>query len=643
MFPLRLLIAEQCNNMTARGLAEALTHFPNIAYLDLSFNSSARDHSILSKLNDMPSLNILRLRHCLLKDQDIEVLGAAIGLRVRSLDLRNNHLTDASIRTLLHHCFRARGSRSRASSGVEVEDSADWPAGFARPDVNILDEFRDQTLNERFVKRLTSGVINRLPSQDLRQSGVTHLYIAHNQLSVEGVSSLIKQAQLYVLDVGSFHTWKLLEPRATSSSSPSKPVSYLVSLPGAERLPPVLEDFGKDLTFLRLNHSVVTQEAASKDEPTTPNVTELEVSTARSELDSIPTTAELPIEDPAPRYELPGDAMQIVLTLAMGAKPSADDIEQGPDVRREGAFAPEAVANADEEEAEPVLTATGLGTTAQAMNGIGPSAIQEPVVPDLQSLFKNLTGTDDYLTPFEEQLQSLRSQRAHKPHGLLPGMLPRLRTLVLTGVPCFDRSGVIDFLISFIEACALEDETTKLQAQFANDTLRIPSSSNAAHRTFPLRRIILEMSPPGSTPQSLLSASKTKSSTEDPDSEAFWSAQENDFSFFDDDEECGLPARERQQFPLSALSEKMVMPTDEHGSIPTLQNPQDRHPATDVVQELARFRKDRKAAYENAVKSGKSYVEGHWSGEIQIIRGHAKPSDHIDYYGNVYERGGVYR
>lgn len=664
-FALRLLIAAQCENMTSSSLGEALKHFSSLAYVDLSNNVSARDPSVLSQLQYMSYLQVLRLRNCQLRDPDMEVLAASIGLRVRSLDVRGNWLTDASVRTLLQHCFdvtegsnRSLGSRPRASSGAAIEDWADWPSGIARPDAKILDEFRDESLNKRFVRRLTAGIVTRLPSQDLHHAGITHLYIADNHLSVEGVASLIRSKQLYVLDVGCFDTSKVLnQPRVLSSSSPPTSRGHRIFLPGAEKLAPVLEEYGKNLTYLRLHHSVVTKTALIKDENTSSKATELEGESHRQELDSAIRTFELAIDDPAPRYELPGDAVHIVLSPAVGNKPTLDETDQAPIVRHGSTFAPEVVEAVTNEHEPQVLTTTGLETVAQAVNVIG---TYEP--RDYAMFETAIQGKDkavNVVVNIQKKRDDLRSQQDEKPHGLLPGVLPQLRTIVLTGVPCNDRSGVVDFLVGFIRACASESAIAELQAGLDTAALKVSRGPHprlikrGARDIFGLQRIILEMDPSSSTslgpnsprtPITPQRSFRTRSSTEDADSEALWSAQENDFSFFDDDEECGLPSKENLHFPLSTLSEKVVIPADDDAlsPLPTLQNPPTTDSGTDVVQELARFRKDRKAAHESALSLGTRQADGYWPGEVKIVRWNARASHQADYYGNIYDQG-IYR
>ena len=666
-FALRLLIAAQCKNMTSSSLAEALKHFSSLAYVDLSNNVSARDPSVLAQLQYMSYLQVLRLRNCQLRDSDMEVLAASIGLCVRSLDVRGNRLTDASVRTLLQHCFdvtersnRSLGSRPRASSGAVIEDWADWPSGIARPDAKILDEFRDESLNEHFVRRLTAGIVTRLPSQDLQHAGITHLYVAENHLSVEGVASLIKSKQLYVLDVGNFDTSKILnQPRGLSSSSSPTSRGHRIFLPGAEKLAPVLEECGKNLTYLRLHHSVVTKASPTKDENTPSRATELEGNNHRQELDSAIRTFELPTDDPVPRYELPGDAVHIVLYPAVGDKPTVDETDEVPIVRRGSVLAPEVVEAVTDEDEPPVLTATGLETMAQAVNGIGTYEPGEYATSE--TTIQGKERAVNAMANIQKERDDLLSQQGKKLHGLLPGVLSQLRTIVLTGVPCNDKSGVVDFLVGFVRACASEAAIAELQAGRETAALKVSRLSHpemmkrGARDIFGLQRIILEMGPQGSPSTSLEPNSlrtpitphrsfRTKSSTEDADSEALWSAQENDFSFFDDDEECGLPSKERLHFPLSTLSEKVVMPADDDAlsPLPTLQNPPTTDAGTDVVQELTKFRKDRKAAYEGALSLGTRQVDGYWPGEVKIVRWNARGNNRADYYGNIYDQG-IYR
>jgi hypothetical protein len=258
---------------------------------------------------------------------------------------------------------------------------------------------------------------------------------------------------------------------------------------------------------------------------------------------------------------------------------------------------------------------------------------------------------------------------------------------VLTEVPTVDTAEgtIITALQKFISDCALEAELANKQAAIEFPTIYTagkPRSQADTHRSkelFALRQIVLELSPhanlsnvrrrrPSDSAGSPVSpATPTfgprvngfnqpeRSSTGDPDTEAFWKAQENDFSFFDE-EECGQPLRDpSRRLPRRAVEEKMALtpdteemdllsPTRSAGfqsvSSPTLQPPESE--GRDVVAELARWRRDKKLLAQRLGRDA-GLVPGHWKGEIKIVRPEfSKQKGYVDWYGNYYEKG-VYR
>lgn len=616
---------------------------------------------------------MLKLRSVHLRDEDVDILAEAIGIKVRSLDVQGNHLTDRSVRTLLTSCFQAgsdtsesSNGRQRAISNLAVED---WPSGFVRPDPAVLDEFKDESYDERFVRRLTSGVISRLPYEDMSHSGITHLYIANNNLTVEGLAALVRSGKLRVLDAG-FVNKTVHGPVSEASPSLSPFDARHIRLPGVEKLTSILSKHAQDMTSLRLHHAVITKAAPLKDEGSPVAPCELsaketrhelngpvssELDAASYELDATPPLYELEIQAPEPRYELPGDSTHLYVSPPIGDKPTLSKEESQPEARRGSVFAPEPLEPEEsDEDVAPVLTATGLGSVAQAVNGVnGPSQAMGAASNGRFGIGRESAKLR--ITLIEKQRQELRSNRLDKPHGLIPGMLPKLRTLTLTNVPCFDSTGqVVDALIQFIKDCASEAELANLQARLEVDPVRKPGERHSKHNRhtareiFALRYVALEMAP-AISPITLNTTSKlvnrTKSSTEDADSEAFWSAAENDFTFFDNDEECGLPSIDTDTYvPNSALSEKIMMPADgsQPDILPPLQTTEHKDAPVDVVQALARFRKERKAAYEKAVERGLLHFDGYWPGEVKVVRGH-HAGGKMDYYGNHFEKGGIYR
>ncbi|KAL9098784.1 MAG: hypothetical protein Q9187_009599, partial [Circinaria calcarea] len=369
------------------------------------------------------------------------------------------------------------------------------------------------------------------------------------------------------------------------------------------------------------------------------------------ELEANPLIYEMGDNNGTPRFELPGDPIHVVVSQAVGRKPLPTPEEQASsNVRRGSIYAPEPVIRHDGNQAQgrssPLLDAKGVDKVVQAVNEV--SGEEQESTDSLTSSSQGKTidtrpvREDSWLTltSVKERRRNLRSGNNDEAQGLLPGALPALRLLTLTDVPCIDKDHhVIDALKRFLQNCAEEVKLAELQASIEQKTLYSPGTFRSVYQhyrlceLFALQSLVLEMAAPeydnASSFKSITlpksssesSAGHSRSSTEDPDTEAFWAAQQNDFSFFGD-EECGLPAEEPgMHFPLSTLLEKVAMPTDRlhPGDLPTLQQPSNSHLGVDVVQELAKFRRERKAAYERALTLGEKYVDGYWPGEVKII------------------------
>ena len=699
IFPMRLLIATRCANTTSAGLAEALLHWPRLVFLDLSETLAARDHGMLSSLRYMEGLQVLKLRQVGLRDDDVEVLADAIGIRVRSLDLRNNRISDTSVRKLLNNCFNSSPNVHPSERTVPVGPlnaaDEDWPSFFPRPNSLLLDIFRGDDLDKRFVGWLTKGVVSRLPNEDLPRSGLTHLYIANNFITVEGVASLLMSQDLNFLDAGTVDTAKALW-RPGIQSSNSRHLQQSLALPGAEKLIPVLEKYArKNLTCLRIHHRIVSERAPGKGYDTLAielsaenTIPTTEVSAHETglyelsayeapvyQLDASAPVYELAENSMTPRYELPGDPTHFLVSPPINQKPSMTSEERDSiKMNRGSIFAPEpiCVTNGHEDNdvrLPAVLTESGLQSPAQDFKSTPFRSSNEiDAAPSRASVMDTPNkDTGEDVASVVQRRDKLRTRMEDQSRGLLPGALPALRSLILTDVPCRDSGGhVVEYLKKFISDCAEEANLANLQATLEHNSFYVYGKPRSAHHQyralglFSLEHIILEMAPArGSIPCAPESSptrgsvsddslfNRSKSSTEDADTEAFWNAQANDFSFFGD-EECGLPAAEPGlHFPLSALSEKMVLPAggSRQERLPTLQRPVQPEIGVDVVQELAKFRKERKAAHECAVAMGEKHVEGYWPGEVKVIRhqvNKAYRSKNIDWYGNYFEKG-IYR
>jgi hypothetical protein len=241
---LRLLRADREPNTTSTGLVEALGHFRNLVYLDLSYTATAKDPVVLKALALLGDLLVLKMRGVRMRDQGVEVLTSSIGVRVRVLDLRDNLVTDDGVRSLID------GSVVAADGGGGDEDQG----GGIRlgPEESILsaESLRSEDLDGRIVEQLRQPYSRHPAFEYLPHAGVTHLMVAGNRLTADGLARLLESKRMNVLDAGSVD---VEESGSEMSSSAGRLIPILVT------------SAAKSLTYLRVSHSVVTEDAHIMD------------------------------------------------------------------------------------------------------------------------------------------------------------------------------------------------------------------------------------------------------------------------------------------------------------------------------------------------------------------------------------------
>lgn len=653
-FGLRLLDASRCPNVTSSGLAQALKRFESLMYLDLSHTYPARDISVMESLRKISGLQVLKLRGISLRDEEIEVLAWAIGRRVRSLDLRDNHVTDSGIRMLLDGCFSAHSSSPRHGDG-SVPRGARSPSLLPYLGAEMLETYQSEEFEGFLRGTFTGAFVSRLAIEDAPEGGITHLYISNNKVTVEGASGLIRSGRLHVLDVGTVEG--AIERHLSVPGDEKSKADW--QLPGAEKLTPVLYDHAKDgLTYLKVDHSIITKdvpnacpdqvvpgrvELADNALPAMPHAaTEIEGSRVT------PDTFELPTDEQTPRYELEADPMQWVV---IPAEPETTE------ARRGSAIAPEVCDNlADEMDTmkllspmpslgEGTLTTTGVETFSTV------SSVGTPISTSAPQFSLRPRSFSGVVTERTARLNAHRSVS----HNLHPAMLPHLRTLVITNFPPFSTSKEpTDRLIRFIKNCAQEAQLAHAQAKLDYSLPpgrkgQTTALRHSAHRIFALKRIILEMAPERAN-DSFGQASPwqhltTRSMTEDRDSEVLWSAAETDFSFFGEEDECAFPSIESGRFAVTSAEKEVDFGNVALSTPRPTKSPE--QPRIDNVALLSAFRQERKLAHQRSLAAGvlEPETEGFWEGAIQVVRPSRgfRDGEELDYYGNKFEKNYLYR
>ena len=665
-FGLRLLDASRCSNVTSSSLAQALGRFEGLLYLDLSFTYAARDPVVIKTFRRFSGLQVLKLRAISLLDDAVDVLGRSIARRVRSLDLRDNHLSDRGVRTLLNECFIVGGV-----DGNAMETAQRSPALLPYMGSDMLNIYQAEDFESFIRSAFTGRFVGRLAFEDAPEGGITHLYIGGNEISVEGVSGLLRSGRLHVLDA------QAVQSGVGRHLSKSSKIDFdsRKTMPGVEKLTPLLSKYASHcITFLRMEHSLITKDS--------PNTHEEEIIQGRCELSDTPLPdypcdaaelgvtaiqpefSELP-EAQTPKFELPGDPMQFVVSPAANDPQHRIEDDELPSngPRRGGAFAPEVVDSLSAEtDPRTLLSPVSALEENTVMNG---SSTTTPVSPasSAPSPF-SVSGPSNtafrprsYSSVADERRARLNAHMAKK-HSLHPAMLPHLNTLVLTEVsPSSTDREISDRLIYFIRQCAEEAWLAKSQAKL--DYALPPGRSGhaaalkqSADRIFALKRLVLELGHEQNTRRSSRASGwqhmSTKSMTEDRDSETLWSAAETDFSFFGE-EDYSFPSLDSGSYAHSQRpSEKEV--SFDNGEVSRKSNARTKpheQPRFGTVALVSAFRKERKLAHQRSIAAGvvDPETEGYWEGIVQVVRPGSglRADEEVDYYGNRFENGYLYR
>jgi hypothetical protein len=614
-------------------------------------------------------LRVLNLEGLGLRDAEFSIVASSVGTRVRSLNVNNNNLTDTSARLLLDHCLK------ETAIPAHVTRSPLPPVEHGRLSGD-LDALESEDLVSHLRQRLTRGFVGSLAIEESRGLGVTHLYLSRNSVTVEGITGLLRSKRLRILDVGVLPA-VIMRPVQPSYED----IDGSMNLPGVAKMTPVLSEFASDkIKYLRVNYQIVTEDAPA-DAVLSPraeldgdlglytpaDALELEASEQQLPLPELNSTESAVLElpgSPAFPIELPGSFPADVSSTRfdpcqMARTPSIKVTHEAQQVKRGAAYAPEPVfVDSPMSPMSPFLPMDELQRMHSTRNSSpDPSAALSPILTEsYNNVPKGSAGrrSRHNSTHVVEDRRARLELRQSQENRLHPGMLPNVHTLVLTDVPTFTKDrNLVNRLIQYIKDAAEEASIAK---QRAKHTYMLPPgrSRNVAEREyarnlFALKRIVFEMESPQKAHKKISTswrAYPTKSSTEDPDSEAFWDAAAHDFSFFDD-EECGVPSNEPGRGMSLAAMSGLELVTQDPAPPPQPRRPEPAvQPQLDVIAEIGSFRRAKKAAFENLLHMGEAdpEVEGYWPGDITVVR---KPVDsdagELDCYGNRYEGWGLYR
>lgn len=267
-------------------------HLQTLVYLDVSNLPG----SILPLVQptSMPALRILKVRGRELENSALHALVANFGLRLWSLDLSNNKISDDAIQEFRDWCLPTSQLRTHAhlqAEGGLVVDSggapdyglffviqeSDLSKSFSHPERYFIDapayvknadlvtqEYQVSRLdgsttvrndNADAAKSVLSGFHDHIRVDDYQKSlGCTHIRLSHNHVSALGLQKLLRISSGHIQDLAC--DYMSLLPRAGGYRKAWPAHASLGGILGAAHLfRPV---FSSNLRVLRIHHSLVT-------------------------------------------------------------------------------------------------------------------------------------------------------------------------------------------------------------------------------------------------------------------------------------------------------------------------------------------------------------------------------------------------
>lgn len=258
-----LLFSSTCIPFLDYNLFVSTPILYNVMYLDLSNTSNTQTWNSLLSFHSFNNLRILKLCGLRLTDQSLPFDALHTLLRLWSLDLRGNSLTDQTIDFLLKKCFAPMAPVPTIVTDSDECLYEDPPLYHLReesdptyPSYNLSVPIRPDTTDSfiSYMKRyaeFSSPSSLVLPERDpMRKStGLTHLYLSNNRFTSKGIHKLLSSTnRLQVLDVGTVKVNPNIDyqlPHTTAFAQPN-------TTPLLDR------QTGDRIEALRIHHSLVT-------------------------------------------------------------------------------------------------------------------------------------------------------------------------------------------------------------------------------------------------------------------------------------------------------------------------------------------------------------------------------------------------
>jgi hypothetical protein len=257
--PCQILLLSTTGTRTLNcGLVPEHKAFHHVMFLDISHTVRPEGFQRLFNSTSFPNLRVLKLRGLKLTDSMLPNMILHTGLRLWSLDIRENLLTGVGIWLILDNCIRSYPAMMPCVKSKTLREAPEYEQDAT---IDLYRQAKSLSLTcrpddeESFSAYLKAhgdlmqhcGIVLDEDDDLMKATGLTHLYISGNKLNEVAVDAILEHSSyLRVLDIGSIMV-RPSNPGTNFSQTTTAGVHLFSSYSSRSRT-----------EVLRIHHSIIT-------------------------------------------------------------------------------------------------------------------------------------------------------------------------------------------------------------------------------------------------------------------------------------------------------------------------------------------------------------------------------------------------
>lgn len=193
----RLLDVRRLHNIIPSTLPALLAGLPGLVYLSFAHTKIGGSHELAPSVRSLRDLRVLKLCDTGLTDARLRELAAAVGTRLRGLDVSCNALTDRGVDALFEY-----GCVATASCGTHDLHRSTSIRFSPRKSSERASRRHNGYLDAALYLALTSDIVGRFEDEDEHSNAIAHLDVSSTNISRNGIARLLGLPYVQKLDAG---------------------------------------------------------------------------------------------------------------------------------------------------------------------------------------------------------------------------------------------------------------------------------------------------------------------------------------------------------------------------------------------------------------------------------------------------------